>query len=69
MRMKLIAALAVLAMLAIWGAQLADAITPQQRRIVTGSKGFSGGSPPVDPSCSNSLDFTAACNSQYLGAI
>jgi hypothetical protein len=29
--------------------------------------GHTGGTPP--PTCSNSLDFTQACNSQYAGAI
>ena len=33
----------------------------------TGSGGGSGPAPP--PTCSNSLDFTQACNSQYAGAI
>jgi hypothetical protein len=28
-----------------------------------------GGAGTIIPSCSNSLDFTQACNSQYIGAI
>jgi hypothetical protein len=28
-----------------------------------------GGGAAIPPSCSNSLDFTQACNSQYIGAI
>jgi hypothetical protein len=28
-----------------------------------------GGGAAIPPSCNNSLDFTQACNSQYIGAI
>jgi hypothetical protein len=28
-----------------------------------------GGGAAIPPSCSNTLDFTQACNSQYIGAI
>jgi hypothetical protein len=31
--------------------------------------GTTGGVFPPPPACSNSLDFTQSCNSQYIGAI
>lgn len=43
-------------------------VVPAQRILLlgAGSKVKAGGAPPV---CSNSLDFSQACNSQYIPAI
>lgn len=39
--------------------------------LAVGADGINNGSSVgvTPPSCSNSLDFTAACNSQYIGVI
>ena len=56
--MLLVAALAILS-------PVADA----QLMITNfGEGGFGGGGGPP-PACSNALDFTKACNSQYIGVI
>lgn len=56
-----IVALAVLAALLL--ASRSDAA------VTTTGAGAIGHGSFVPPSCSNSLDFTKACNSQYIGAI
>jgi hypothetical protein len=39
-------------------------------QLLTGvSRTATGGGSPIAPSCSNSMDFSQACNSQYIGAI
>lgn len=57
--MRIAVALAVAAALAL-------AAPAAAQMTMTGVGGTTGGSGPP-PTCSNKLDFTAACNSQYAG--
>jgi hypothetical protein len=48
---------------------MALAGTADAQLLIGVSRPASGGGAGTIPSCSNSLDFTQACNSQYIGAI
>ena len=63
--MKLIFTLTLIAFSSVAGSA---PIGPSSIVPIGPSTGSGGGSGPP-PTCSNSLDFTQACNSQYAGAI